>query len=121
MKKLLEHTYRPDITFNRNGIIRISSRLVKLLDIHRGDSINIAVSDGEYLLHTIHHDNSFLHVAKCFPSKKGSSNYRAQSAPLCRALMESLRITCDKVSFTVGEPTVQSGIKYVPIITLRPL
>ena len=43
MIKLLEHTRKPDITFNRNGIIQITSRLARALSLCPGDAINISI------------------------------------------------------------------------------
>ena len=42
MIKLLQRTRRPDITFCRNGRISITARVVRLLSLQPGDSINIA-------------------------------------------------------------------------------
>ena len=42
MIKLLERTRRPDITFSRNGRISITARVVRLLSLQPGDSINVA-------------------------------------------------------------------------------
>lgn len=49
MIKLLEHTRRPDISFYRNGTIRIAARVSRMLSLSPGDVINIAVTEGEYL------------------------------------------------------------------------
>lgn len=122
MKKLLEHTRRPDISFVRNGAIRISSRVVRALSLRPGDSINIAVSDGEYLLYAVTHSGDFgRHVAQCFRSKYGSNNLCAQSVALCRGLLDSAGISAYRASFMVGQPIERAGVKYVPIITLHPL
>lgn len=122
MIKLLEHTRRPDISFNRDGTIRITARVARTLCLCPGDSINIAVSGGEYLLHAIHHSTDFgRHVAQCFPSKRGSNNLCARSVALCRSLFDMAGITTNRASFIVGEKIERAGTIYVPIITRYPL
>lgn len=122
MIKLLEHTRRPDISFHRNGIIRITARLARALSLRPGDAINIAVNDGEYLLHATRLPSAIgRHLAQCHPTKKGSANYCAHSVRLCRALLDELGIDAAGASFMVGEPCSRGGVTYVPIITLHPL
>lgn len=123
MINLLEHTRRPDISFSRKrGTIRITARVARVLALRPGDSINIAVSNGEYLLHAIHLVNNIgRHEAQCYPTKKGSRNYCAYSVRLCRSLLDSVGIKADKVAYMVGEAFVRGNTTYVPIITLHPL
>lgn len=122
MYKLLEHTRRPDISFCRDGTIRITSRVVRALSLRPGDSINIAVSEGEYLLHAVHHSAGIgRHIAQCFLSKRGGNNLCAQSVTLCRSLLDSAGIPDNRASFMVGQTIEREGVKYVPIITLHPI
>lgn len=122
MYKLLEQTRRPDITFYRNGIIRITARVARILSLRPGDSINVAVVDGEYLLHAVHRDNSIgRHEAQCYRSKRGGENYCANSVRLCRSMFDVVGCRGDRVSFMVGEKTECEGVACVPIITLNPL
>lgn len=123
MIKLLEHTRRPDISFSRKrGTIRITAKVARVLALRPGDSINIAVSNGEYLLHAVHLVNNFgRHEAQCYPTKKGSHNYCANSVRLCRSLLDSVGIKADKVAYMVGEAFKRGDIIYAPIITHRPL
>ena len=80
MIKLLERTRRPDITFFRNGRISITARVVRLLSLQPGDSINVAFHLGECYLLAVRHQNAIgRHVAQCHPTKKGSKNYCASS------------------------------------------
>lgn len=125
MFNLLTHTRRPDVSFNRNGKIRLTARVVRMLSMSPGDSINIAVNDGEYLLHSTPHDADETlrrFEAKCYPSKRGGGkHYCANSVRLCRSLLEAIGSHADKVSFNVGEALTISGTLYLPIITLKPL
>ena len=120
MQPLLENTRRHDITFHRNGRIRITARIVRILRLRPGDSINIALSDGEYLLFAVRH-NVGRHQARCHPSKRGGRNFCANSIRLCRLFFEALGIQSDRVSFMAGEPTERLGTTYLPIITSAPL
>lgn len=125
MIKLLEHTRRPDITFWRDGRIYITARVARLLSLRPGDALNIAVRDGEYLMHAIHLHNAIgHHEAQCFPTNKRKgrgNNLRANSVRLCRILLNSSGITADRASYMIGEAFVQDSVTYVPIITLHPL
>lgn len=147
MIKLLEHTRRPDVSFSRNGTIRITARVARILSLCPGDALNIAITNGEFpcqqaqsgtcscsaecrrkcnhvefLLHAVHITNAFSrHEAQCYPSKRGSGNYCANSVRLCRALLDCAGVSADKASFMVGQAIERDGIIYVPIITLHPL
>ncbi len=121
MFNLLVNTRRPDVSFNRNGKIRLTARVVRMLSMSPGDSINIAVNDGEYLLHSTPHDADETlrrFEAKCYPSKRGGGkHYCANSVRLCRSLLSSIGCTADKVSFIVGDAIEMNGKIYLPIIT----
>lgn len=123
MIKLLEHTRRPDISFSRKrGLIRITAKVARILALRPGDSINIAVSNREYLLHAVHRVNNIgRHEAQCYPTKKGSDNYCAYSVRLCRALLDSVGVKDDSVAYMVGEAFVRGDTIYIPIITQLPL
>lgn len=121
MIRLLQHTRRPDISFSRNGKIRISASVARALSLHPGYILNIAVEKGEYLLFATPAPDFGRHRAQCYPSKKGSRNFCANSADLCAALLDSLGITAPKATFLTGEPLIIDNTKYIPIITRRPL
>ncbi|WP_301345924.1 MULTISPECIES: hypothetical protein [Muribaculaceae] len=121
MKNLLKHTRRPDITFYRNGRIRIAANVVRALSLRSGDSINIACANGEYLLFAIHHTNAIgRHVARCYPSKNGGKNFCATSVSLCRSMLSAINVSADKVAFMVGETITINGSLHLPIITKSP-
>ena len=121
MIKLLDQTRRPDVSFSRNGKIRITARVARALSLRPGDVVNIVVNNGEYLLYATHIDNNFgRHEAQCYPTKKGSGNYCANSVRLCRSLFASVGINANNVAYMTGKPVERNGIIYVPIITLNP-
>lgn len=119
MRRLLDSTRRHDLSFWRNGTIRISSRVARALSIAPGDSVNIAVHNSEYFLFAVRHSLG-RHHAQCFPTKKGSANFRASSVSLCRSLLDALSIFAPGASFMAGEPQTISDTTYLPIITARP-
>ena len=124
MSPLLTYTRRPDISFNRNGTIRLSARVVRLLSIMPGDSINISVCNAEHLLYVIRHSDSKAgerFEAQCHPTKRGGNNFYANSVRLCRALLSSVSVSAPKVSFAVGDPQFHFGSLYLPILTRMPL
>ncbi len=122
MIKLLQRTRRPDITFSRNGRISITARVVRLLSLQPGDSINIAFHLGEcYLLASRHESSIGRHIAQCYPSKKGSRNYCANSVTLCRLLLDNCNIQQDRAAFAVGKAETRNGVTCLPIIYNRPL
>lgn len=120
MIKLLEHTRRPDISFYRNGVIRITTRLARTLSLQPGDALNILFVNGEYLLYAIHNCRG-RHEAQCYPSNFGGNNYCANSVRLCRALFNSIGSSANKVAFMAGDAFIKNNIQYVPIITKFPL
>lgn len=122
MIKLLERTRRPDITFSRNGRISITARVVRLLSLLPGDSINIAFHLGEcYLMASRHNENAGRHIAQCYPTKKGSLNYCANSVTLCRLMLDNCKVKEQRASFMVGKEETRDGEIYLPIIYKMPL
>lgn len=122
MIKLLERTRRPDITFSRNGRISITARVVRLLSLKPGDSINVAFHLGEcYLIASRHNENAGRHIAQCYPTKKGSRNYCANSVTLCRLILDNCKVKEQRASFMVGKEETRDGDIYLPIIYKMPL
>ena len=122
MTKLLQHTRRPDISFHRNGTIRITARVAHLLSLQPGDVINIMTDNGEFLLHASRPPHTIgRHQGQCYPTKKGSHNFCANSVRLCRALLDAAGIKSQRAAFIVGEPLECHDTTHVPIITKHPL
>lgn len=122
MIKLLERTRRPDITFCRNGRISITARVVRMLSLQPGDSINIAFHLGEcYLLPVRHAGTPGRHHAQCYPTKKGSRNYCANSVMLARLMLDNCGIKEQRASFMIGQAEKRDGETVLPIIFKHPL
>lgn len=122
MIKLLQRTRRPDITFSRDGRISVTARVARLLSLRPGDSINVAFHLGECYLMASRNGNAVgRHVARCYPTKKGSRNCRANSVTLCRLMLDACGIRGQRASFMAGEAETPDGEVYLPIIYKSPL
>ena len=121
MHNLVSSTRRPDITFYRSGLIRLTARVTRTLQIRPGDSINIAADNGELLIFAIHNNNPLIRrPATCYPTNHGN-NMCANSINLCRSLLDNLGITSNRAAFYVGYPIDIENTIYLPIITRNPI
>ncbi|MCH5234480.1 MAG: AbrB/MazE/SpoVT family DNA-binding domain-containing protein [Muribaculaceae bacterium] len=120
MTNLLQFPRRPDITLYHFGRIIISARIVKALSLDPGDAINITIHEGEYLLYAIHQPFG-RHEAQCYPSKRGSHNFCANSVRLSRALLNAAKVQTLRASFLAGDLLTINDKKYIPIITAHPI
>lgn len=118
--KLINRMRRPDITFFKSGKISITARVAKALNLHAGDSINILIDKGEYLLYATHDSMGRCH-AKCWPSQRNSHHFCANSATLCKTLFQSLNLDTPRVAFFIGYPMEQEETVYLPLITRNPI
>ena len=94
MKSLLGNTRRPDISFYKSGRIDITARVAKLLDLHAGDVIDIALDDDEYLLYIKHKRGNIVgrHEAQCQttnPACPQGNNLRAYSKRLASVVLHA--------------------------------
>lgn len=121
MIKLLEHIRRPDVSFFYDGKIEITARIANALSLKPGDAINIMSHDGEFYLFVNKTSEIGKYHAQCYPTKKGSRNYRAHSSVLCRNVMRACGVHSSKVALACGEPVSISGKIYLPLITKNPL
>lgn len=127
MHKLLRHSRRPDISFSRNGLIRISARVAAILSLRPGDAINISVLDSEgrqpeYMLHAVRCSGaSGRYEAQCYATKKGSRSLRANSVRLCCAMLDIAGTMAADAAFFVGQPVARDGRVLLPVITKCPL
>lgn len=121
MTSLLQNTRRPDISFHPKGNIDITARVTKLLDMHDGDIIDIAVESGEFYLYVKHRagEAAGRHEATLYPTSrkvKKCHNMRCHSKRLCQAMLEACNTT-ETLRLPVGEPVDLRGQKAIPIIT----
>lgn len=97
---------RPDISFHTNGTIDITARVAKMLNLADGDVIDVALDDGEYYLY-VRWRGKFIsgnYEAQVHPTKRGSHNFRAHSAKLCRNVLRYSGVdNNDVVRLPVGD------------------
>ena len=123
MLNILSFTRRSDLTFCRSGRIYISARVVRILGLNSGDSINITCQDGEFLIFAVSalKNPAGANVAACRPSNKKGMHFYCNCAKLAKAMLRIANVKTDRVSFFVGYPTLLNGTKALPIITKNPI
>lgn len=107
--------------FHADGHIDITAKVVRILGLFPGDSIDIMDSDGEYYLYVAHRGadkTGGSYEAVCYKSNKlrGGRHLRAQSRRLCNAVLE----ICGhdkRAALPVGYAIEQDGRVFVPLIT----
>ena len=105
MRSLLGNTRKNDITIYSSGRIDISAHVSNLLDLKRGDVIDLLDSGSEYYIYIRHHAPTVgRHEATCFPTKEGGKHFRTYSLRLCNALMKVFSCDNNKIGLVVGEP-----------------
>ena len=118
MKSILGNTRRADITFRSDGRICISSRVTRLLDMERGDVIDIMEDSYETYLYIKHRSSQALgrHEAVVFPSNKNGRYYIASSVTLSRYILSKSQ-NAGYVRLCCGMPvTIEPYGKAIPII-----
>lgn len=91
MKSLLgSYSRKPDVSFYKNGRIDITARVARAIGIADGDVLDVAYDGGEFYMFVRAKAGECVgrHEAQCWPTKKGSHNYRAHSKRLCTAIMK---------------------------------
>ena len=129
----MSHTYRKaipiprraDIKFSHDGRIHISARIVRILGLRKGKSINIATQDRECYLFAedITIGRPQVHTYPTY-TPRGSApggTWRASSVRLARKVMALAGISHGIVSLLCGEPMQIQGKTHIPLITKNPL
>lgn len=117
MQSILKSNRRADISFSQSGQINLSAHLVKALDLHPGDAIDVKTDGHEYYLYVRSPASPGVrYEAQCFPSNKKGRHFRAYSRRLCKALLEACHHT-GKVELATGETVMDGGTKLITIIT----
>lgn len=118
LSSILGNTRRADISFHPSGMIEITSRVSRLLDIKTGDVIDIMTDNREFYLYVSRHASETCgrHQAQCFPSKRGSRHFRVHCLRLSSIILKNCGV--DTVArFAAGDPVEINGHPAVPIIT----
>lgn len=117
MKSLLGYSRRPDISFHRNGRIDITARVAHKLNLQAGDVIDVAFDRVEFYLYVRQKGTAIKgrHEAQCWPTKRGSHNFRAHSSRLCRNVL-ALSGATDVARLPIGELEQRNGLPAVILI-----
>lgn len=125
MKSILMEARRPDITFHRSGLIELTSRIAKMLDLHDNDAIDILRPDDDYVMpdcYLVVHKDAMGSRPRVRPSHKGkriNRHYRAHSVVMCRYILR-LCHQQERVSLNVGERVTLHPYGYaLPLITAK--
>lgn len=117
MQSILGNTRKSDIAFFANGRIDITAYVAKLLNLHKGDVIDVMCDNGEYLLFVKHKNTIGRHEGMVYRTNKKGKHLRAYSSKLCNTMLKECN-TSFKVKLCVGEvvniPMVGNAL---PIIT----
>lgn len=121
MLGIICNTRKPDVSFYHNGKIDICARVVKLLDLHNGDVIDVATDGIEYYLFCRIRSKDAVgkHEATCRPTKNigKCNNLRAYSHKLCKAMLKASNAEYYAKMPAGDVVVIEDGIKAVPLIT----
>lgn len=116
---LLADNIKPDIKFMPNGDIHLTSKVVSLLGIQEGDSIQVA-TDGEEVYIYIHMRNvkekNILGVAR--RATKTAGYLRVRWTVLCEKIIK-MDGRAPFAAYRVGDPYEKDGRTVLPIITRK--
>lgn len=118
MQSLVPHSRRADITFNKNGIIDISSHVVKTLNIQDDDILDFC-NDKRELYLTVKYKAADVvgrHLNRVFRSNKRGNHYRLYSSFITRYIFQITKSQSSKLSLNCGAITVINERVYLPII-----
>lgn len=101
MQTILQTTRRPDVSFFPSGKIDITARVARMLDLHPGDVIDVAIDGREFLLFVRVRQASGNHEAMVRPTKRRSHNLRCYSRRLCQYM---IGLHCDDTSTPLRVP-----------------
>ena len=99
--------------------IDVTSRIVRLLDMHPGDVIDICRDGPEYYLYIRHRAADIVgrHRGQAYPTTRGGhGSYRAWSVSLARAIRQAAGRSGDTLRLLCGRPETIAGRTYIPII-----
>ncbi|ROT08384.1 hypothetical protein EEL33_04845 [Muribaculaceae bacterium Isolate-037 (Harlan)] len=120
LKSIIPSTRRADVTFSVDGRIDISSHVVTALDIQPGDVLDVlAASDGSLFAGVRIPAESVVgnHRMACYPTKRGSRNYRTHCAEMAREIL--LRTFQPvRARFAAGESQMIDGRVLVALIPI---
>lgn len=102
MKSILGNTRKADIAFHASGLIEITSRVARTLNIKSGDVLDILCDNGSWYLYVKYHSPFGTHGSMAYKSNKRGNHFRAYSKKLCAAVLAECRQT-EKAKLCVGD------------------
>lgn len=126
MLKVITSPRRPDITVYASGRINLTARVVALLRLHDGDSLNVAYDPPEILIFADQKASPQARFfAACHPSNPRNASkpayYYTNSRPLATAILQHAALTdTPRAGFFTGYPVELEGTVYLPVITRNP-
>lgn len=118
MKSLIGPVRRPDVIFRNDGHFDLTARVVRALDIHPGDVIDVLYDGCEYYLYVLARaaDICGRYETACFPSRRGAHHFRGSSKRLCRAILDACGAPT-RAALPCGDPVFDDGgRRLLPII-----
>ncbi|MEG1729605.1 MAG: hypothetical protein RR280_08725 [Bacteroidaceae bacterium] len=108
-----------DIKFKKNGLIEISVKVTRILNIENGDAINITPIDGEMYLYVASKNNQKNNGTKgiCRTTKKRDAFMRAYWKELCEKVITLEGGQSKNACYRVGTPIKIENKTLLPIIT----
>jgi ABC-type lipoprotein release transport system permease subunit len=110
---------KPDIKFMPNGDIHLTSKVVSLLNIQEGDSIQLATDDEEVYMYIHMRNVKEKNVSGIARKASKFPNYlRIRWTSLCRKIIE-MDGRAEYAAYRVGDPYEKEGHRVLPIITRK--
>ncbi len=120
-RSIIPMTRRGDVTFHADGRIDLTAHVVKALDLHPGDVINIIKSDDEHPEHYLYRsrmaaETTGRHTCVCHPANKGGNYLRVFNKQMAHYIL-GICDSCNRISLRVGGLTELTGRgRALPII-----
>lgn len=116
---LLADNIKPDIKFMPNGDIHLTSKVVSLLGIQEGDSIQVATDDEEVYIYIHMRNVKEKNVSGIARKASRSTRYlRVRWASLCKKII-GMDGRANSAAYRVGDPHEIDGRTVLPIITRK--
>lgn len=110
---------KPDIKFMPNGDIHLTSKVVSLLDIQEGDSIQVATDDEEVYMYIHMRNVKEKNVSGIARRASKLPNYlRVRWVSLCKKIIK-MDGKAKYAAYRVGDPYEKEGHRVLPIITRK--
>lgn len=121
MESVIKITRKHDIVVHSNGQIDLGKRVIRELDLHVGDIVDICYERFEHYLYCKRRHDQLVgsHHAQCLSTHRGRG-LRVYSVQLTKHIFSSMQCTQPTLRLAVGETTDTEVGTALPII-LKPL